>query len=227
VLGLALCVTPTAAAGSLDFDAIATAADCNASGNTYQGGIPSGYGGLSWASHFQLECNADYTANFGNNYGAPSPDWAAYNGLGLGESDITAASGTFTFNGAAFSSFAVANALSSFSAPSLAINGYRPGDLLGSPTFTTVFDLDPTQYVPVALNWTGIERLVFLTGSGAVADTSTIYNVDGLSWLMDDMQVDIPQPVPEPGMILLLGGSLVAVSRRHRRRATAARPRRE
>jgi len=218
VLGLALCVASSAAAGTLNFDTIATAADCNASGNTYLGGIPPGYGGLLWAPDFQLECNADYTTNFGNSYGAPSPDWAAYNGSGLGESDVTIAAGTFTFNGAAFTSFALSNAFEPFSALSLAINGYRPGDLVGSPTFTTAFDLDPTQYVTQSLNWTGLDRLAFLTGSGAVADPNTIYNVDGVSWLMDDMQISTSQPVPEPGTLFLLSGGLLAVIRRRRRR---------
>jgi hypothetical protein len=182
-------------------------------------GVPANYQGLIWSANFQVECNADYASTYGNSYGAPS-GFAATNGGALlsGLSEISISGGTFDFVSADFSSFAGSNSFQAYSAESLAIYGFRPGDDPSNPTFIVNIDLDPTTYVPQTLNFTGIDDLIFGAGNGPALDPSTILGVDGLSWLMTDVSIDVNSPgtVPEPAPSLLLaaGMAIFAVRRK-------------
>ena len=196
-------------AGPLTFDDIVSSPTCNSA-------IPNGYGGLTW-SNFEVECDADYTGAFGNPYGSPSGEYAAFNAFGLAAVDLTATAGTFDFGGASFTSWAYQGAFSDpsspFSAQSLALIGYRPGDLPDFPTYYLEIPLDPTMYVAQPLGWTGLERLSFISGDGVT------FNVDGLSWLMDDVDARV-NAAPEPATLSMLGAGLLslAISRSRRRR---------
>jgi hypothetical protein len=184
--------------------------------------IPGVYHGLTFSSNFQVECNADYASTYNNSYGAAS-GYAATNGsLNSGVSEVSVSAGTFDLVSAAFSSFAGSNNFQSYSAESLQIFAYRPGDTVDNPTFVTTIDLDPTQYVASTLNWTGIDAVFFGAGNGPASDPGTIYGADGLSWLLTDVDAKLNPPigaVPEADSILLLGTCVagIALARRRKR----------
>ena len=205
---LVLARTTPAHAGALTFDDIVSPPACNSA-------IPGGYGGLTWPN-FELECDADFMGSSGNPYGSPSGEYAAFNAFGLAAVALTANAGTFTFGGASFASWAQLGGFAPFSAQSLALIGYRPGDLPDLPTYYLELSLDPTMYVAQSLGWTGLERLSFISGDGVV------FNVDGLSWLMDDIDVTTTA-APEPGTLAMLGTGLLslAIARRRRRGASS------
>ena len=199
-------------AGPVTFDDIVSSPACNSA-------VPAGYFGLVW-SNFQVECDADYMGTFGNPYGSPSGEYAAFNAFGLAAVELTASAGLFDFGGASFTSWAYLGAFSDpsapFSAQSLALIGYRPGDLPDFPTYYLEIALDPTAYVAHNLAWTGLERAVFVSGDGVT------FNVDGLSWLMDDLDASV-NAVPEPATLSMFGVSVLslAISRRRRLRGSS------
>jgi PEP-CTERM motif-containing protein len=198
-----------AAAAPVTFDDIVSAPACNSA-------IPAGYGGLNW-SNFQIECDADYMGTYGNPYGSPSGEYAAFNAFGLAAVELTATAEPFTFGGASFTSWADRGAFSDpsapFSAQTLALIGYRPGDLPDLPTYYLELALDPTMYVAQQLGWTGLERLAFVSGDGVA------FNINGLSWLMDDVDVSVERTVvPEPGTLSMLGAGLLSLAMSRRRR---------
>ena len=202
-------ITP-AHAGPVTFDDVVSAPICNSA-------IPNGYAGLVWPD-FQLECDADYMGTFGNPYGSPSGEYAAFNAFGLAAVELTATAGTFDFGGASFTSWAQLGAFSDpsapFSAQSLALVGYRPGDLPDFPTYHLELELDPTMYVAHSLGWTGLERVLFVNGDGVN------FNINGLSWLMDDVDVTV-SIVPEPAALAVFSlGLTLAISRRRRPRGS-------
>ena len=69
--------------------------------------------------------------------------------------------------------------------------------------------LDPTRYVAQDLGWIDLERLVFVSGDGVN------FNVNGLSWLMDDVDV---AGVPEPATLSLMAAGLLSLAMSRRRR---------
>jgi hypothetical protein len=180
--------------------------------------IPAPYHGLVFSPTFQVECNADYSSSYGNSYGAPS-GYAVTNGgaPGSGLVSISAARGTFDFLGARFSSFAGGDSFQSYSAGSLQVFAYRPGDAPDSPSFLTTFDLAATQYESHIFGWTGIGSIYFGAGNGVSSDPYTTFGFDGLSWLVGDVETG-PTPVPEPAslgpMLLGLAGASWALSGR-------------
>jgi hypothetical protein len=157
-------------------------------------------------------------AIYGNSYGAPSPDFAAYNSNGFGEILITPVSGTFDFLGADFSSFAFADAFfDPFSAYSVSLVGY----VGGVPTFFAEFDLSSTGYVSFVAStgtFTGLTALGIFSGNDIIAN-SPFFGTDGQSFLVDNVTVMLnPAAVPEPGTALLLLAGLVALARNPKRR---------
>ena len=72
------------------------------------------------------------------------------------------------------------------------------------------------MYVAQGLGWTGLERLAFVSGDGVS------FNVNGLSWLMDDLDVSV-NVVPEPATLAMLCAGLVSltVSRSRRLRGSS------
>jgi hypothetical protein len=209
LIGLLLLPITPAVALPVTFDNIVASPACNSA-------IPTGYAGLVW-SNFQIQCDADYMGTYGNPYGSPSGDYAAFNAFGLASVELTASAGAFGFGGASFTSWAdhgtFGDPSAPFSARSLALIGYRAGDLADSPTYYLELALDPTMYVAQDLGWTDLERLVFVSGDGVN------FNVNGLSWLMDDLDVTVEQAgVPEPATLSLVGAGLLSLATLRRRR---------
>ena len=226
VLGL-LCVgLREAAAAPLDFEGLDSACDATTPAT---GDVPSGYGGFEWVQYsaasgpaaLQVECDAHFQGAYGNSYGAPSASYAAYNAFGFGEVDVFRTAGTFDFHGAWFGTFSHNDQFDSYSALSIALLGYRPGDALDNATYFIAFDLSPTAYVPFIDDWTGLSTLVFLAGDGQAGEQATLYGGDGRVFLVDDADLKV-QPVPEPATMFLVGSGFVIVVgalRRRRRRS--------
>lgn len=233
VLGLALGVSAHVApvsAAILGFDDLGSlGCDANTPASS---GVPSPYGGLNWSSAsggfpvdvVGLECDAHYGGpSYNNTYGAPSPEFAAYNSLGFGEIRITPVSGTFDFAGAEFSSFVFDDGTLGYdptSAYSVNVVGYQGG----VPVFSTSLDLyadngvsiTPASYNPLSVSWPGLDRLSFFAGDGILAN-SPVFGLDGRSFLVDNVDVTL-NAIPEPGTALLLLAALAAIARNPKRR---------
>jgi hypothetical protein len=176
---LVLGVVGSASALILDFEDLYT--------SSFQA-IPNGYGGFNWNAATQIGViNADYHPDSGYDYGSVSGDMAAFNYYGDTPSDIDLVGfGTFTFNGAWFTS--------AWYDQTISFGGYNNGSLLYTSSNYSINTTDPLW---IALDWSGIDRLEI---------NSTNYQ-----WVMDNFTYNESAPVPEPSTILLVGTGLLGI----------------
>ncbi|MGI6656181.1 MAG: PEP-CTERM sorting domain-containing protein [Desulfobulbus sp.] len=149
--------------------------------------IPNGYGGFDWDYSFRLAHKDQYPGG-GYVHGTVSGEWAAYNALGT--TVLISRQDTFHFTGAYFSSaFDLSQTLS--------LKGWRDGTEL----FSTALEIKNNASRWVQVDWSGIDTLEL--GSS------------GWSFVMDDFTFnESPNPVPEPGtMVLLASGLIVFMAR--------------
>ncbi len=157
--------------------------------------VPNGYGGFSWSSNWVVWSDVDYASAYGNTYGSPSGDFAAFNDTGALTMGLT--NGTdFDFNGAYFTGWAENDSFAQFTATSITVEGYNNGSLVG----TAAMALSATQYDFLTANILGVDELRFISSAS------------GDFWLMDDFTYDVPDvPVPVPAGAWLLGSSLLGL----------------
>jgi hypothetical protein len=215
--GLLIGTALPASATTLSFDSIATP-NC---GTTSVDVIPGGYGGFTWDANLGVECDADYTAGYGNSYGAPSPNNAVYNQFGTGT--ITITRGTdFQFDGGMFSGWTFGDLVDladQVTAQSITVRGYlggTGGTLVGTESLTLdgVDGSAALQYLALGGITGAIDTLVI--------STPLINRTFGNAWLMDDLQYhdaggNGPPPVPEPTTLVLFGSGVAGLLARRRR----------
>lgn len=154
--------------------------------------IPGGYGSFSWSSNWVVWDDADYASAYGNTYGSPSGDFAAFNDTGALTMSLT--NGTdFDFNGAYFTGWAENDSFAQFTATSITVEGYNNGSLVG----TAGMALSATQYDFLTANLLGVDELRFISSAS------------GDFWLMDNFTYDVPVPIPAAAW--LLGSSLLGL----------------
>jgi len=158
--------------------------------------IPDGYGGFNWdnATTIGVVNGPIHTPGSGYEHGAVSGNYTAFNYNGASPSYIDlAGSGTFTFNGAWFTS--------AWSNQTISFNGYNNGSLLYT---SSPFSINTSTPLWIELGWSGIDRL-------AISNT-------GSQWAMDNFTFDQSAPVPEPSTMLLMGVGLIGLAGYGRKR---------
>jgi len=183
---LVVSMASTAGATVLDFEGLIT---------SDSGPIPAGYGGFTWNSTYLLSDNS-YTGAWGNTYGSPSGEYAAFSS---GDDDGTrnktvTSSVSFDFTGAYFTGWAENDLPMGSTAASLIINGYNGATLVDS----TIFGLPTDAYSWVQVDFIGVTKLEFLTPE--YPDY----------WLMDDFTYNESQ-IPEPTTLALMGIGLAGI----------------
>ena len=120
----ALLALPSAIhADTLNFDTITAA-------NTAY--VPSNYGGFNFpANTWGVIKDSYYASAYGNSYGSPSGEYAAYNVLGALNVALTD-SADFSFQGADVSAHSWFNGVAAHTSLSLTINGYDDNTLVGT-----------------------------------------------------------------------------------------------
>src|SRR3990167_2320174 len=156
--------------------------------------LPTSYESLTWSADWGAYSDSSY-AGYGNTYGSPSGENAAFNGSGVTE--VTVTSGVdFDFNGAYFTGWASFNSVAGFTAQSLTISRYNTGNLIGEVTTS----LSANQYDFFAVKLAGIDELRFTQNNGS-----------GHWWLMDNFTFNESAQVPEPVSLALFGIALAGL----------------
>lgn len=156
--------------------------------------MPSGYAGFTWDGNWGIETDSDY-ATYGNTYGSPSGENAAFNGDGI---SVALSNGVdFDFNGASFTGWAADDGPWDANAASITVEGWDDGLLVGSVSMS----LSTNQYDWLSAGFLSVDKLVFYSSE------------EPKWWLMDNLAVNEGQhPVPEPGTFLLLGSGLIGLA---------------
>lgn len=163
--------------------------------------VPMSYAGLNWSSEWGVASDAYYTAFYGNTYGSPSGDYAAFNSGGA--LVLTTTSGAdFDFNGAYFTGWANHDSLATYTSTSITVQGFDNGNFVGSANMP----LPVGQYQWLAANLQGIDELRVLNDG-----------TSGRWWLMDNFTYNEPIVVPDSGgSAVLLGLAFLSLACAHR-----------
>jgi hypothetical protein len=167
--------------------------------NANLGAVPTNYQGMTWAGDWIVLSDSAFQA-YGNGYTAPSPAYAASNGSGM--LVVTVADGAnFDFVGAWFTGWGPAGP---GMATSVTVQGYNNGLPVGP---AVSMDLNDVGYEWMQADVMNIDELHF-TSSG-----------EDEWWLMDDLTLNAPTLVPEPGTVLLMGSGLLGLAYQGRKRS--------
>ena len=185
---------PITATQTLTFDGLATNIEP----------LPESYGGLTWETMWAINPGGgdlELPAESGYFNGIVSGDSVAFNADGAPATILGAT--PFTFNSAYFTA-------AWHTGLNLSIIAYSGNTAAFSATLT----LNPSAPSLFAPNWSGIDRLSFVSSGGQ----SGVPGWGGTQFALDNFTF-ASTPVPEPSTLVLLGTSLLAaLALRGRRR---------
>ena len=164
--------------------------------------IPNGYSGFNWSNFYVADGpnTAAATGGLGYANGVITPRCIALNGFGAA-SELSAAA-PFTFNGGYFTA-AFTNGLS------LLVTGFNGA----TPLFSQGLTLNTTTPQLLNVNWTGLTRVRFESGTGAPGSQFVFDNFRFNNTADPSIGV-----VPEPATVGLVAGGLVLLGAAVRRR---------
>jgi hypothetical protein len=149
------------------------------------------YGGMTWDNDFELVHRAYFQGNYANTYSFPSGNYAVYNSDGVSDVSLSL-NGRFDFTGAYFAGWGESNSNAWYTSTSITVRGYASSAMVGSFTIS----LSANQFNWMQADIIGVDRLVFeSTGNDQY-------------WIMDNLTLKEPAPVPEPKTVLLLSSGL-------------------